>query len=205
MKIEVVDIDGENAGSIELLDAVFGAPVREHLLWEVVRSQLDSRRRGTASTKTRGEVAGSTKKIYRQKGTGRARHGNIRAPVFAGGGEVFGPRPRDYGWRPPRKVREAALRAAVSLRAREGNLVVVKELKLAHIKTKIAAQKLGKLGAAASLIIERADNRTFVRSVRNLEGVKCLAPEGLNVYDVLRHPKLVLTPETAKAIEARLA
>ncbi|MEK6606680.1 MAG: 50S ribosomal protein L4 [Myxococcota bacterium] len=205
MNFDILDLEGKKVGSIDLSDAVFGAPVREHLLWEVVRAQLATRRRGTASTKTRGEVRGSTKKIYRQKGTGRARHGSIRAPIFAGGGEVFGPRPRDYTMIPPKKVRSAALRVAVSLRAREGNLIIVDALRLPALKTKAAAAKLQNIGAGSSLIVERAQNEVFTASVRNLVGVKCLAPEGLNVYDVLRFPRLVMTAETAKAIEERLA
>lgn len=205
MNLDVVDFDGQKVGTISLSDAVFKAPVRDHVLWEVVQAQRAGWRRGTHSTKTRSEVAGSTKKIYRQKGTGRARHGNIRAPIFVGGGRAHRPRPRDYGYRPPKKVRRSALRAALSLRIQEGNVVVVRELTLPRLRTKGALERLGKIGAASSLIVEQPANEVFVRSVRNLANVKCLAPEGVNVYDILRYPRLVLTPETAKAIEARLS
>lgn len=201
---DVVDLGGKKVGSIDLSDEVFGAPVREHLLWEMVKAQLASRRRGTASTKTRGEVRGSTKKIYKQKGTGRARHSSLRAPTFAGGGEVFGPRPRDYSYRPPRKVRKGALISAVSLRARDKNLVVLKDFTLPGVKTKALAAILEKLGAKQSLIVDDPANVNLVKSVRNLRSAKFLAPEGINVYDVLRYQKLLLTGQAAKRIEGSL-
>lgn len=201
---DVVDLGGKKVGSIDLSDDVFAAPVREHLLWEVVKAQLASRRRGTASTKTRGEVRGSTKKIHKQKGTGQARHSSVRAPTFAGGGEVFGPRPRDYSYRPPRKVRKGALISAVSLRARDKNLVVLKDFSLPEIKTKALASILAKLGARASLIIDDAGNTNLVKSVRNLRSAKFLSPDGINVYDVLRYEKLLLTGQAAKRIEDAL-
>jgi len=200
----VVDLSGKKVGSIDLADEVFAAPVREHLLWEVVKAQLASRRRGTASTKTRGEVRGSTKKIHRQKGTGRARHSSVRAPTFAGGGEVFGPRPRDYSYRPPRKVRRGALISAVSLRARDSRMVIVKDLALPEIKTKALASILEKLGAAQSLIVDDPANLNLVKSARNLRRAKFLAPEGINVYDVLRYEKLILSSPAAKLIEKTL-
>lgn len=202
---DVVDLGGKKVGSIDLSDAVFGAPVREHLLWEVVKAQLASRRRGTASTKTRGEVRGSTKKIQRQKGSGRGRHSAVRAPTFAGGGEVFGPRPRDYSYRPPLKVRRGALISAVSLRARDRQVLIVKDLSLPDIKTKKLAAILDKLGAAASLIVDDAGNVNLAKSARNLRKAKFLAPEGLNVYDVLRYEKLLLSSPAAKRIEETLS
>ena len=201
---DVVDLGGKKVGSIDLADDVFAAPVKEHLLWEVVKAQLASRRRGTASTKTRGEVRGSTKKIYKQKGTGQARHSGVRAPTFAGGGEVFGPRPRDYSYRPPRKVRRSALISAVSLRARDQNLVILKDFALPGIKTKALSSILGKLGAKASLIVDDAANTNLLKSARNLRSAKFLAPEGINVYDVLRYQKLLLTGPAAKRIESAL-
>lgn len=204
MNFPVVDLAGKKVGSIDLADEVFAAPVREHLLWEVVKAQLASRRRGTASTKTRGEVRGSTKKIYRQKGTGRARHSSLRAPTFAGGGESFGPRPRDYSYRPPRKVRRGALISAVSLRARDSQLVIVRDLALPEIKTKRLAAILDKLGAAQSLIVDDPKNVNLIKSARNLRRAKFLAPEGINVYDVLRYEKLVLSSPAAKRIEQTL-
>jgi len=201
---DVVDLGGKKVGSIDLADEVFAAPVREHLLWEVVKAQLASRRRGTASTKTRGEVRGSTKKIVKQKGTGGARHSSNRAPTFAGGGETFGPRPRDYSYRPPRKVRRSALISAVSLRARDKNLVVLKDFSLPQIKTKVLASILGKLGARASLIVDDAGNTNLVKSAQNLRSAKFLSPDGINVYDVLRYEKLLLTGQAAKRIEDTL-
>jgi large subunit ribosomal protein L4 len=201
---DVVDLGGKKVGAIDLDDGVFAAPVREHLLWEVVKAQLASRRSGTASTKTRGEVRGSTKKIHRQKGTGRARHSGIRAPTFAGGGETFGPRPRDYSYRPPRKVRRSALVSAVSLRARDRDLVILRDFKLGEVKTKKLHAILVKLDAAKSLIVDDPGNVNLVKSARNLRSAKFVAPEGLNVYDVLRYQKLLLTGPAAKRIEQAL-
>jgi large subunit ribosomal protein L4 len=202
--LDVINRSGERVGEIELADAVFGAPIKEHLLWEVVKAQLASRRRGTHCTKTRTEVQGSTRKLYRQKGTGRARHGSIRASTYVGGGVAFGPKPRSYAYRPPKKVRKSALRGALSLRAREKKLLVLADLELAQIKTKEVAQLLAKLGVARGLIVDDKANLKLIKSVRNLARSKYLAPEGLNVYDVLLHETLIVTAPAAKAIEERL-
>jgi large subunit ribosomal protein L4 len=196
---------GEKVGEIELADEVFAAPVKEHLLHEVVVAQLAARRRGTASTKVRREVKGSTRKIYRQKGTGRARHGSIRAPIFVGGGTVFGPKPRSYAQRVPKKVRRGALRSALSLRFGEHKLVVLQDLKLDEIKTKRMVQVLERLGLHSSLIVDDRANIQLIKSVRNLPRAKYLAPEGLNVYDILRYETLVMTASVAKQIEERLS
>lgn len=202
--LEILNIAGERVGEIELADEVFAAPVKEHLLHEVVVAQLAARRRGTASTKVRREVKGSTHKIYRQKGTGRARHGSIRAPIFVGGGTVFGPRPRSYAQRVPKKVRRGALRSALSLRVGEHKLVVLQDLSLEEIKTKRMVQVLERLGAQSSLIVDDKANIQLIKSVRNLPRAKYLAPEGLNVYDILRYETLVMTAPVAKQIEERL-
>lgn len=202
--LEVKNLSGQKVGSIELADEIFNAPVKEHLLWEVVVAQLASRRRGTACTKTRSEVAGSTKKIYRQKGTGRARHGSIRANIFVGGGNVHGPKPRDYRYEPPKKVRRSALCSAISLRNAEKKLVILQDLNLSEIKTKKMAQVLSKLGLKGGVFVDQNGNVQLIKSVRNLAHSKYIAPEGLNVYDILRYEGLVLTAPVAKMIEERL-
>jgi large subunit ribosomal protein L4 len=201
---EVINQAGERVGEIELNDAVFAAPVREYLLWEVVKAQLATRRRGTACTKTRTEVRGATRKLYRQKGTGRARHGSIRAGTYVGGGVTFGPKPRSYEYRPPKKVRRNALRCALSLRTREHKLLVLQDLDLGQIKTKQVALMLKKLGVARGLLVDDKGNLNLIKSVRNLPRSKYLAPEGLNVYDVLLHETLIISAPAVKKIEERL-
>jgi len=205
MKTEIKNLDGKTVGELELSDEVFGVEVKEHLLWEVVKAQRAAKRAGTHSTLRRDEVRGGGKKPYKQKGTGRARQGSTRAPQFVGGGSVFGPKPRDYEYTVPKKVRAGALRSALSLRAKESKLVVVDGWKLDAVKTKRVAEALEKLGAPSALVVEDKANGKLALSVRNLARAKYLAPEGLNVYDVLNHETLVLTEAAAKAIEQRLA
>ncbi|PID39613.1 MAG: 50S ribosomal protein L4 [Proteobacteria bacterium] len=203
--VDVINMQGDKVGQLELADAVFNAPVKEHLLWEVVVSQLAARRRGTASTKTRAEVAGAKKKVYRQKGTGRARHGTIRAPIYVGGGVAHGPKPRSYAQRTPKKVRRGALVSALSLRQQQQKLVVFDNLDLAEIKTKRMAELLGKLGIETGLFVDDKGNERLIKSVRNLAKAKYLAPEGVNVYDVLKYKTLLCTREGAKRLEERLS
>ena len=201
MKIEVKNTSGKAVGSIDLDDAVFGADnIHEHLLWEAVKWQLAKRRAGTASTKRFGEVRGSGKKIWKQKGTGQARHGARKAPIFVGGGSVKGPKPRDYGYQLPRHVKKAALRAALALRASEQKLVVLDQFGTDG-KTKSVATALAALGTGKkALIVDAKTNANLVRGARNLASSQWLAPEGLNVYDILRHDTLVLTQEAAKQV-----
>ena len=195
-KLEIKSTSGKSVGSIDLDDSVFGAEINEHLLWEVVKWQLAKRRAGNASTKRFGEVRGTTKKAWKQKGTGQARHGARTAPVFVGGGSVFGPKPRDYGYTLPRKIKKAALRCALSLRASENKLVVVDSFSTDG-KTKSVATALNALGAVQpatkALIVDTKDNANLVRGAKNLRSSQWLAPEGLNVYDIMRHGTLVLT------------
>jgi large subunit ribosomal protein L4 len=202
--LNVVNQSGEKVGEIELADAVFATPVKEQLLWQVVVGQLATRRAGTACAKRRREVKGSTRKIFRQKGTGRARHGSIRASTFVGGGKAHGPQPRSYDAHTPKKVKRGALRCALSLRVKEQKLLVMQDLSLGEIKTKNVAAMLEKLGVKKGLIIDDRQNLTLIKSVRNLAHAKYLAPEGLNVYDILRYETLVLTAPVAKQIEERL-
>ena len=205
-KIRVYNLDRSDVGELELSDAVFGAKVNEALFYDVVKAQLASRRSGSASTKGRSEVAGSKTKIYRQKGTGGARHGTKRSPTMVGGGQSHGPKPRDYSYRPTRKMRHGALRGALSLKLNEGRLLVVDDFELVEIKTKKLAEVLGKLQVGKSAIIVDAKNNEKLRmSVRNLPAFQFLPPEGVNLYDLLRHESLVLTKSAVEALEKRCA
>ncbi len=214
MKVDIVDLNNEVTGELELDDTVFAAPVREHLFWEVVNWQRARRRAGTHKTKTRGEVRGGGRKPWRQKGTGRARHGSIRSPLWVGGGTTFGPRPRDYSYSMPKKKRRAALRSVLSMKAEQGLLKVVEDLNLPEIKTKKAVQALAKLETPRALVVdvtERDESDNTVRhnenlrlSVRNLKDVKYLAAEGLNVEDILRFDALVLSRSAAEQVQEAL-
>lgn len=204
MKFDVFNLKREKTGEIELADQVFGAEVKEQLFYDVVKAQLASRRAGTQSAKTRSEVAGSTKKLYKQKGTGNARHGSIRAPIYRGGGRAHPPTPRDWSYRPPRQMRVGALKSALSLLAKEGRLVIVDAMKLDEIRTKglVSALKTLKVDSSA-LLVDVKENENLRLSARNLETHTVLPPEGVNVYDILRHDHLVLSQDAAKALEAR--
>jgi large subunit ribosomal protein L4 len=204
MKVTVYNQKREEVGSIELSDEVFGTEVKEQLFYEVVKAQLASRRAGTKATKERSAVSGSSKKLYRQKGTGRARQGSLRAPHHPGGGMAHALEPTDWSYRPPRKVRIGALKSALSLFAKEGRLIVLDSLELAEIKTKAFAITLGTLKAdKKALVVDTKGNDKLVRSIRNLEMHSFLPPEGVNVYDLLRHDHLVVSKDAAKALEAR--
>jgi large subunit ribosomal protein L4 len=204
-KVKVLNLRAESVGEIELVDDVFGADVNEPLLYEVLKAQLASKRSGSANTKTRSEVAGSSKKIYKQKGTGQGRHGSIRAPNFVGGGQQHGPKPRSYAYRPPAKMRAGALRSALSLKLKEGRLTIVDAFALDEVKTKTLATALAALKVAkGSLIVDQKDNEKLRLSARNLETHQVLPPEGVNLYDLLRHEHLVLTRNAVDALVARI-
>lgn len=203
-KVKVYNLSGKDVGEMELSDTVFDATVNESLLYDVLKAQLASKRRGAASSQNRAEVTASSRKIYRQKGTGNARHGSRRAPIFVGGGTVHGPKPRDFGYRPPRKMRLGALKGALSLKLREGQLRVVQDFELPEIKTKKLVEVLDKLEVAASaLIVDGTENDKLRLSARNLQNHSVLPPEGVNLYDLLRHQHLVLTQTAVEALEAR--
>jgi large subunit ribosomal protein L4 len=204
-KFDVYDLDKKKVGEIELADAVFAGEVNEHLFYEVVKAKLASDRSGTHAVKNRSLVSGGGKKPWKQKHTGRARQGSTRASQWVGGGKAMGPKPRDYSYDVPKKVRKAALRSALALRSQEQKLVIVQEWKPAEPKTSAAAKVLAKLGARKALVVDAAANAVLAKSVRNLDGSDFLAAEGLNVYDILRHDALVLTAETAKQLEASLS
>ncbi len=210
-KLNVIDLSGAAAGELEVADEVFATEVNEHLLWEVVRSQRAAKRVGGAHTKTRAEVAITKAKIYRQKGTGNARHGSRRANVFKGGGVVHGPRNTvNHSIRVNRKAIAGALKSALSLRAAAGNLVVVKEFKSSQgegakkASTKELHAALGKLEASKALLVDDAGNEWLHLSARNLVDADFLADAGLNVYDILNHPKLLISETSLRKIEARL-
>ncbi|MDH5673638.1 MAG: 50S ribosomal protein L4 [Myxococcales bacterium] len=204
-KVTVYNLERKSVGELELSDEVFGAEVNEALIYDVLKAQLASRRGGNASTKGRSAVSGSKTKMYRQKGTGNARHGGKRAMSLVGGGVAHGPMPRDYGYRPPRKMRQGAMRSALSLKLKEGKVTVVDTFELAEIKTRALASVLSALQVDnGSLIVDLDNNNNLRLSVRNIPDSQYLPPEGLNLYDVLRYPHLVLTKDAAKAVESRL-
>ncbi|MGB5704185.1 MAG: 50S ribosomal protein L4 [Polyangiales bacterium] len=203
-KVKVHNLSGKAVGEIELSDAVFDAIVNESVLYDVLKAQLASKRKGAASSQTRAEVTATKRKMYKQKGTGNARHGSRRAPIFVGGGTVHGPKPRDFGYRPPRKMRLGALKGALSLKLREGQLRVVEDFELAEIKTKKLVEVLGKLEVnGGALIVDGKDNDKLRLSARNLQNHSVLPPEGVNLYDLLRHEHVVLTKGAVEALEAR--
>jgi large subunit ribosomal protein L4 len=205
MQVEIKNLKGEVVGAVELSDAVFAAPVRRDILHRVVTWQLAKRRAGTHKTKGRSEIAGSTAKMYRQKGTGRARHGNKRANIFRGGGRAFGPTPRDHGHDLNKKVRRMGLRAALSAKLAAGELIVLDAATLAEPKTKLMGEVLTKLGLGSALFVVAGEpERNFALASRNLPTIDLLPQEGANVYDILRRDVLVLTQDAAKLLEERL-
>jgi large subunit ribosomal protein L4 len=189
----------------KLSEAIFSLKARPHLLHQTVLMQLANRRAGSAATKSKGFVRGGGKKPWRQKGTGRARAGSIRSPLWVGGGTIFGPQPRDYSYRMPRSARRKALRSALSLKNRDGKIIVVDKLAPEQPKTKIMAQALAQLNVESAVIVIAGADEKIERSARNLPKFKVLRVEGLNVYDLLRYEHLILTEEALKLIEERLA
>lgn len=205
-KVDLYNLNREKVGELDLRDEVFQAPVRPHLFYEVVKWQLAKRRRGTHSTKTRAEVSGGSRKPWPQKHTGRARHGSIRSPIWRKGGVVFGPKPRDYEYNLPKRVRKEALKSALSMRFKEGKVLVLDEFKLPEIKTKKFVEAMEKLGLKEqkTLIVVDKKDEVLEKSARNVPWVKVLRWEGLNVYDVLYYPNLVILSGAIPKIEARL-
>jgi len=189
----------------ELKEQIFGIKTRPHLLHQTVVMQLNNRRSGTAATKSKGFVRGGGKKPWRQKGTGRARAGSIRSPIWVGGGTIFGPQPRDYSFRMPRKARKEALLSALSLKNRDGKIIVVDKLELEEAKTKLMVKALAELKVNSALIVISQPDATIERSSRNIPAVKVLRVEGLNVYDLVRYEHLILTEGALKLLEERLA
>ena len=202
--VDVLNSKAEKVSQTDLADTIFNVPVKPNVLHEVVTMQRASRRSGSASVKHRSDVKGSGRKLFRQKGTGRARRGDIKAPLLRGGGSVFGPDPRSYAYKVPKKVRRMALKMALSVKLSEDSLVVLDELDFDKIKTKEFVKVLNALNMNNALFITDKKNENLELSARNVPGVKVLRSEGLNVYDILKYNSLVLLESSIKGIEGRL-
>jgi len=202
--VKVYSTAKRKVSEMELDERVFNVEIKDHLLHDVVRMQLANMRAGTASTKNRSAVRGGGRKPYRQKGTGRSRAGSRRSPLWRGGGVIFGPAPRDFGFNPPKKVRKQALRVALSARAAGGKLLVLNQFELKEIKTKSFVEILARLGMEKALIVIGEENFNLERSARNIPGVKVLRVEGLNVYDILNHENLILVKDAVEKIQESL-
>lgn len=200
----VYDIENNRVGEIELSEAVFGAPVNEDSLYEIVRMQMAARRSGTASTKGRSDVRGGGKKPWRQKGTGRARAGHSRSPIWRGGGIIFGPQPRSYAFKVPRKVKRLALISALSMKFREEKMTVLKDFPLAEVKTKRFQEVIDRFGFKKALFVIDGSQPTLEKSSRNIPEVKMVRSEGINVYDLLKYEHLVFLEPAIKKIEGAL-
>jgi large subunit ribosomal protein L4 len=204
MKFAVTTLDGKAAGSVELADEIFGLEPRQDLIQRMVLWQLAKRQAGTHKTKGRSEINRTGKKIYKQKGSGGARHGSARAPLFRGGGRSFGPVVRSHAHDLPKKVRALALRHALSAKAKDGGIVVLESTATAEPKTKALLERFGKLGFTNALFIDGAQVEVnFALAARNIPNVDVLPVQGINVYDILRREKLVLTKAAVEALEAR--
>jgi large subunit ribosomal protein L4 len=204
MKLDITTFDGGQGGSVELDEAIFGLEPRADLLARCVRWQLAKRQAGTHATKGRSDINRTTKKLYKQKGTGNARHGAASAPQFRGGGRAFGPVVRSHAHDLPKKVRALALRHALSAKAKDASLIVVDDVRLADAKTKALLDRFGKLGLGNALIIGGTEIDTgFQKAARNIPNIDVLPVQGINVYDILRREKLVLTRAAVDALEAR--
>ena len=205
MKLDVISLENKKSGSVDLDDAIFGVAVRADILARYVNWQLAKRRAGTHAVKGRSDVSGGGKKPFRQKGTGSARQGTSRAPQMRGGGTVFGPTPRSYEHKLPKKVRKLALKTALSSKQAEGKLVVLDKAEMKAPKTADLAKKLDKLGWGSALIIDGGEvNQNLARAAANLIGVDVLPSVGANVYDILRHDTLVLTQDAVEKLQERL-
>ncbi len=202
--LNVYDIEKTKVAEIDLSDHVFGAEVNEHVLYEVVRMQRASRRQGTASTKTRNDVSGGGKKPWRQKGTGRARAGTSRSPLWRGGGTVFGPHPRDYSYTIPKKVRKAALKSALSVKVKEDRVIILRDFPMDEIKTKRFQEVLDRFALGTALFVLDEKNTILEKSSRNIKSVKMMRSEGINVFDLLKYDTLVLLEPAVKKIEGAL-
>jgi large subunit ribosomal protein L4 len=205
VKAKVLNMDAKAAGEIELVDSIYGLEPRQDLIQRVVVWQLAKRRAGTHKVLTRAEVNRTKKKLYRQKGTGQARHGARSAPLFVGGAKAMGPVQHSHEFALPKKVRALGLRHVLSAKARDGSIVVIDSAKSDAIKTNDLAKRLGKLGVESALVVDGEFDKNFMLSARNLAHLALLPASGLNVYDILKRDKLVLTTAAVKAIEERLS
>ncbi|MFZ7104411.1 MAG: 50S ribosomal protein L4 [Peptococcaceae bacterium] len=204
-KVALYNTQGSQVGEVELKDEIFGIEPNESVVHEAVVLQMASLRRGTSSTKSRGEVRGGGRKPWRQKGTGRARAGTIRSPLWRGGAIVFGPKPRDFSYSIPKKKRRLALKSVLSAKVQDGELIVIDDFKFEQPKTKEMAKVLDALKAQKALVVTAEMDENVQKSSRNIPGVTPLAAAGLNVYDILNHEKLILTKEAVLKVEEVLA
>lgn len=205
MKCDVINLDAATVGSIDLAPEIFGLPKRPDILARMVRWQLAKRQAGTHATKGISQISGTTKKPFKQKGTGSARQGSLRSPQFRGGAVIFGPQPRSHAFDLPKKVRKLALKAALSAKAADGKLVVLDAARIGTAKTKELANRFSKLGWNSALIVDGlAVDEGFAKAARNIVGIDVLPSQGANVYDILRRDTLVLTKDAVQALEARL-
>jgi large subunit ribosomal protein L4 len=201
---DVFDIEKKKVAQVDLNDAVFGAEVNEAIIYDVVKMQLASRRSGTASTKTRSDVSGGGKKPWRQKGTGRARAGTTRSPIWRGGGIVFGPHPRDYSYSIPKKVRKKAIISALSMKFKDNKMLILKDFPMEKISTRIFKSVFDLFSLKKALFILDDNNEVLLKSSRNMRNVKMIRSEGINVYDILNHEHLILLEPSVKKIEGAL-
>ncbi len=202
--VDVYNDKGETVSTRELPDEIFGVPVKESVIHEVVKMQQAKKRAGTASVKNRSDITGSTRKLFRQKGTGRARRGNIKSPLLKGGGVVFGPKPKSFAYQVPKKVRKLALKMALSGKLKDGELVILDRFTLENIKTKDFVRVIRNLNRENVLIVTSEKDKVLELSSRNVPNVKVLRQEGLNVYDILKYKDLILLESSIESIEGRL-
>ncbi|MGD0274913.1 MAG: 50S ribosomal protein L4 [Syntrophales bacterium] len=201
---DVFDIEKKKVSELELSDAVFGAEINEAVLYDVVKMQMASRRKGTAATKVRRDVSGGGKKPWRQKGTGRARAGTTRSPIWRGGGIVFGPHPKDYSFHIPKRVRKLALKSALSMKYRDSKLIILRDFPLEEIKTKRFKEVVDRFGLKKALFILDQSHPILEKSSRNIKDIKMMRLEGLNVYDLLKHDHVVFLEPSVKLVERTL-
>ena len=202
--VDVINNKAEKVSQVDLADEIFDVPVKASVLHDVVTMQLAARRSGSASVKHRSDVVGSRRKLFRQKGTGRARRGDIKSPVLRGGGSVFGPDPRSYAYSVPKKVRKLALKMALSSKLKSGQIIILDRFDLNQPKTKPFVEILNRINAEKSLIVIQEKDESLELSSRNVPGVKVMKTEGLNVFDILKHDRLVLLESSIQGIEGRL-
>jgi len=192
VKAKVINIEKKAAGDVDLSDEIFAASANDALIYEATKMQRANKRKGCAASKNRSKVKGTTAKIYRQKGLGRARHGAKTAPIFVGGGKAFGPMPRDYSYRMPKKARRGAVRAALTQKQSEGKLLILDGFPMKEIKTKEAVGKLKNIGVNSGLLVVEGKDENLERSVKNINGIKLIRTEGINVYDIIRYEHTII-------------
>ena len=202
--VDVQNINGEKVSQMDLVDSIFNVPLKRSVLHEVVTMQLACRRSGSASVKHRSDIKGSGRKLFRQKGTGNARRGNIKSPLLRGGGVVFGPDPKSYSYKVPKKVRKLALKMALTSKFQKNAIVVLDRFELEKIKTREFVEVLNSLNVKNALIVTDKKNENLELSSRNVPSVKVLRAEGLNVYDILKYKNLIMAESSIKLIEGRL-